>query len=143
MEKQSSNESTVKIPISNDPKDVPGKIKKRPFVLTACLITDSLCFLLTFSIIILLANDVPRTKGIKTNILPGKAGDAGEKIMDQVRIAFYYGIVSTSICFLASMFLLIYTLVVLFGDKVSDFLAKEIGKELGLLDSTTGTVNDA
>ena len=142
MEKQSSNESTVKIPISYEPKDVPGKIKKRrPIVLSACLFTDSLCFLLTFSIILLLANDVPGITKIKTKDLPG-AGDAGKEIMDQVRIAFYYGIVSTAICFLAAMLLLIYTLVVLFGDKVYDPLSKAIGNELGLLDSTT-VMNDA
>ena len=140
MEKQSSNENTLKIPISNDSEDVPGKIKRKPIIITACLITDSLCFLLTFSIIFLLANDVPGTKGLKTNVL---FGDVGEEIMDHVRIAFYYGIVSITICFLTAFLLLIYSLVVLFGDKVYDFLSKEIGKELGLLDSsTTVTVND-
>ena len=49
-----------------------------------------------------------------------------------MRIATYYGIVSTAICFVAAMLLLIYTLVVMFGEKRYEWLGGEIGKELAL-----------
>ena len=44
MEKK-NDENMVKIPIQNEPEQGAGKEKKRPIILTACLIMDILCFL--------------------------------------------------------------------------------------------------
>ena len=65
---------------------------------------------------------------------------AGEKVLNYARISMTFGMVSTGFCFVTAMLLLIYSLVVLFGDKKYDFLSKHIKKELGLPDSS---VNNA
>ena len=54
-----------------------------------------------------------------------------EEVIEDVRIATYYGIVSTVICFVAAIPLLIYTLVIMFGEKRYEWLGRKIGKELG------------
>ena len=129
MEKK-NDENMVKIPIPNEPEQGAGKEKKRPIILTACLIMDILCFLLSFAILLLLANNVPSIK-VKTLITNG---NIGEKAMDDVRFAAYYGIGSISICLVTAMLISVYSLVVLFGGKM--YLGKIIGHELELLDSS-------
>ena len=128
--------NVVKIPIPNEPEKGGGMEKKRPIILTACLVMDIVCFLLSFAFLLLLANNVQSIKGVKTGITNG---NIGEKVMDDLRIAAYYGIGSTSICLVTAMLISIYSLVVLFGDKM--YLGKEIGHEIQteLLDSP---VND-
>ena len=74
-----------------------------------------------------MANNVPSMNGVKTGITNG---NIGEKVMDDVRIAAYYGIGSMSICLVSSMLISIYSLVVLFGVKI--YLGKKIGHELEL-----------
>ena len=138
MEKANNeNINMVKIPIEDK---VESGRKKRPIILSACLIVDILCFLISFSILLLMANNTERLNGSMPSI------KAGEKVLAYLRIAMTYGVVSTTFCFVTAMILLIYSLVVLFGDKKYDFLSKHIGKELhdkkklGLLDSS---VNNA
>ena len=132
MEKANNeNINMVKIPIEDK---VESGRKKRPIILSACLIVDILCFLISFSILLLLANNAQRLNGSMPSI------KAGEKVLAYLRIAMTYGVVSTTFCFVTAMLLLIYSLVVLFGGKKYDFLSKHIGKELGLLDSS---VNNA
>ena len=128
MEKK-NDENMVKISIPNEPEEGAGKEKKRPIILTACLVMDIVCFLLSFAILLLMANNVPSIKGVKTGITNGNIG-YGEKVMDDVRIAAYYGIGSMSICLVSSMLISIYSLVVLFGVKI--YLGKKIGHELEL-----------
>ena len=130
MEKESNaNETMVKIPN----KDSSEK-KRRPIILSACLIADILCFLISFSILLLLANNNESFNQSMPSI------KAGEKVLNYVRISMTFGMVSTGFCFVTAMLLLIYSLVVLFGDKKYDFLSKHIKKELGLPDSS---VNNA
>ena len=120
----------------NEPEKGGGMEKKRPIILTACLVMDIVCFLLSFAFLLLLANNVQSIKGVKTGITNGNIGEKG---MDDVRIAAYYGIGSSSVCLVTAMLISIYSLVVLFGDKM--YLGKEIGHEIQteLLDSS---VND-
>ena len=126
MEKK-NDENMVKISIPNEPEEGAGKEKKRPIILTACLVMDIVCVLLSFAILLLMANNVPSIKGVKTGITNG---NIGEKVMDDVRIAAYYGIGSMSICLVTAMLISIYSLVVLFGVKI--YLGKKIGHELEL-----------
>ena len=120
---QSGRKETIKDNLTAKPKDDP-KDGKRPIVLSGCLIIDILCCLLSFSLFFLLENSAEPASFPKT--------DVGEEVVEVVRIATYYGIVSTAICFVAAMLLLIYTLVVMFGEKRYEWLGGEIGKELAL-----------
>ena len=130
MEKE--NDNMVKIPIENK---VESEEKKRPIIWSACLIVDILCFLISFSILLLLANNAETINGSLPSF------KAGEKVLNFLRISMIYGVVSTTFCFVTAMILLIYTLVVLFGDKKYDFLRKTIGQEIGLLDSSVNNVD--
>ena len=120
--------------LSKNAKD--GNGKTRPIVLTACLVVDILCFLLSFSLIFLFANNAPRMKKIDTS----KTIDIGENTMQDVMNLMTYGIFTTIFCWIPTIFLLISSLVVLLGDKKYDFLRKEIGKELELIESSVNDV---
>ena len=119
---QSGRKEAISENLTNKPKKDPND-GKRPIVLSGCLIMDILCCLLSFSLAFLLENSAEPASFPKSGV--------GEEVIEDVRIATYYGIVSTAICFVAAIPLLIYTLVTMFGEKRYEWLGKKIGKELG------------
>ena len=116
---------------NKDPKDVAEKMEKarnvdlakRPIILTACLFTDIIVCLLSFLMIVLLANNprsFPKLQAYQ---------NFGKEILEDLMIASNFGLVTTALCFVTAMLIFTYSSVV-----VRQAWKIYNRKELGFLD---------